>query len=351
MNESEPIIQVTFFQRKRRISSYSVEFIFEDVRDRLSGVIASRLRVAPFLSNGVFRRLAIMLDAKLHEGQVNHVTGDVNFACLLLSRARTVLTILDCGDVASRRGLAAWLLRQLWFIWPAWHAAIITTISEASRDDILRMTGCAPEKVVVIPVAVSDVFRFRPKEHLSSPPRLLQVGTSPNKNLHRVAAALRGVDCALSVVGELTADQRQCLHSAGIRYHNFVGLSREDLFHQYELCDILVFASLYEGFGMPIVEAQSVGRAVVTSNRSSMPEVAGAGAHFVDPTDVSSIRDGILWVLQNQDYRRNLIHKGQLNAARFHAQSIANRYLDIYERIAARNDNRTKGDEKLLSKP
>ena len=327
-------LQVTYFQRKRRISSYSLEFVFENLRHLLNGHVQPCVRIAPFLSNGLFRRLAIMLDAKLHEGMINHVTGDINFACILLRSKRTVLTILDVGDAHSRHGIRGVLLRAIWYRLPSHRCAIVTTISEASKQDIVQITGCKPEKVVVIPIGVSEIFTNCPERDRNAAPRILQVGTSPNKNLKRVVAALRSIECTLVIIGELDADQRDYLRRSEIRYENHVSLTTEELFAEYCNASLVVFASLYEGFGMPIVEAQSVGRAVITSDTSSMPEVAGKGACFVDPTSVDSIRHAILKVLNDERYRGELVRQGLVNVARFDARQVAREYLAIYEKIA-----------------
>jgi hypothetical protein len=98
-------MQVTYFQRKRRDSAYSLEFIFDDIRKRLSGKIEPSVCVAPFYSNGIFRRFAIIIHAKLSEGDINHITGDNNFTGLLLKQSRTVLTIPDCADFEHRGGI------------------------------------------------------------------------------------------------------------------------------------------------------------------------------------------------------------------------------------------------------
>jgi hypothetical protein len=90
------VIEVTFYQRRPRPgANFSLEFIFNDVRRRLDGKITSKTRIAPFVSNGLFRRLAICIDAWLHQSGVNHVTGDINFAAIALKPSTTVLTILD----------------------------------------------------------------------------------------------------------------------------------------------------------------------------------------------------------------------------------------------------------------
>lgn len=326
-------MQVTFFQRKRRNSSYSLEFIFEDLRNRLRECVDSKVKVAPFFSNGFFRRLAIMISAKFSEGEVNHVTGDINFVGLLLRKKRTIVSILDCADYESRTGIKGWLLRKVWVSWPANRCAVVTTISETSRQAILKISGCSPHKVVVIPVAVSEEFRYSPKKQMPESPRILQVGASPNKNLERVVEAIQGIDCTFVVVGELNPAQRTFLDSAGIRYENFVGLSIGELVKQYEASDLLVFASTFEGFGMPIVEAQIVGRPVVTSNLSSMPEVAGPGACLVDPMSVSDIRSGIERVIAEPEYRQTLVDEGVKNAQRFDAAQIANQYHAVYQTV------------------
>jgi glycosyltransferase involved in cell wall biosynthesis len=101
----------------------------------------------------------------------------------------------------------------------------------------------------------------------------------------------------------------------------------------YHEADILLFCSTIEGFGMPILEAQTVGRVVVTSNISSMPEVAGNGACLVDPLSISDIRNAIEWVCTSDDYRESLIQHGFENVKRFNPRTVARQYEAVYERV------------------
>src|SRR5262249_49098549 len=103
----------------------------------------------------------------------------------------------------------------------------------------------------------------------------------------------------------------------------------------YHEADVVLFASTYEGFGLPILEAQATGRPVVTSNLHSLPEVAGPAACLVDPFDVASIHAGVLRVLSEPLYRENLISAGFENVKRFTAQKIAAKYAALYESILA----------------
>jgi glycosyltransferase involved in cell wall biosynthesis len=139
----------------------------------------------------------------------------------------------------------------------------------------------------------------------------------------------------LTIIGKLNESQVRELELSGIDYENKTNLSASQIITEYENCDIVGFASLYEGFGMPIIEAQRVGRPVVTSNCSSMPEVAGNGACLVDPLDVSSIRAGIQRVIEDQAFRESLVTNGFKNARRFEPDVIARQYLELYRSVFA----------------
>ena len=329
-------IHVSYLQRKPRPNqNFSLEFIFDDLRHRLSGDIRPTVYRAPFYSNGLIRRALIAFSATLHQGDLNHITGDINFASLFLPRKRTLLTILDAGVMDRKQGLRKKLLDWIWFRLPAKSAQAITTISESAKRDILKYTNVPEDKIRVIPVAVSPDFKWSPKQFNASCPRILQVGTKVNKNVEKLIQALSEIQCKLQIIGPLTNTLRNQLHANKIDYENWTNLGICDVVKKYEECDLLTFCSTYEGFGMPIVEANAVGRPVVTSNITSMPEVAGDAACLVDPFDIASIREGINKVIQQPEYRRELVENGKNNATRFDAKVIANQYLALYQELNA----------------
>jgi len=294
----------------------------------LVSIITSR-----FFSRGLISRIFDILRARQYQGDVNHVTGDVHFLTYLLDRQRTILTILDCVMLEHLRGIRRWLLWFLWYWLPAKRCAVITVISESTRQQLLRHLHCHPSKIRVIHCNVSKEFHPAPQSFNAARPRLLQVGTSANKNLERVARAIAGLACDLTIIGQLTALQMDELNRQQVSYEVLENLSREDLVVQYKRCDILIFASTYEGFGLPIVEANAVGRPVVTSNLWSMPEVAGEAACLVDPYDVASIRAGICRVTQDSAYRDRLVTMGFENVKRFQIETIAAQYSELYRRV------------------
>jgi len=100
---------------------------------------------------------------------------------------------------------------------------------------------------------------------------------------------------------------------------------------------MLAFVSTYEGFGMPIVEANKIGRPVITANVSSMPEIAGEAALLVDPLNATSIKAGILKIIENDAYREKLIENGLINAGRFDGNHLAQKYFKLYEKVLSEN--------------
>ncbi|RPI77600.1 MAG: hypothetical protein EHM42_13690, partial [Planctomycetaceae bacterium] len=194
-------MQVTYFQRKPRgHSNYSVERVFDGVRRELSDRIEADVCVAPCHSSGLVDRIRIACHARRHQGEVNHVTGDTNFTALGLDGRRTILTNLDCGYIASSAGLRRWLLSLLWLKLPVRHVAAVTTLSNQMRAEIVRHTGCPSDKVHVIPVAVPAGLTALPREFDSECPRILQVGTTANKNLPRLIEAVAGLSCKLIII-------------------------------------------------------------------------------------------------------------------------------------------------------
>ena len=326
---------VTFFHRKpRSVGNYSVEFIFEDVRHRLNGEIDARTAYSKYESAGLLKRIYNCIEAAFRQSEVNHVTGDINYLGLFLSRKHTIQTILDCVHLNTSSGVKYKVLKLFWLAIPARRSKYLTAISNSTKNEILKHVNCDPSKIRVIYVAISGKFKKKEKPFNKIEPRILQVGAAHNKNIPRLVEALEGISCVLEIIGKKEKQYEDMMKLRGIKYEYRSGLSDEEMIQRYEEADIISLASTYEGFGMPILEGQAVGRAVITSNLYSMPEVAGEAACLVDPFDVQSIRNAILRIIEDDIYRNELIARGFENVKRFDPGRIAHQYLELYKEVA-----------------
>ncbi len=327
-------IEVVFFQRKPTKNQKSVEIVFDDVRKRNPGGFNTIKHVFSFPSTGLINRLKIISEAIRFKSQVNHVTGDVQFVTSFLPAHNTVLTVLDCGILEVKKGWQKWILKCFWYQLPCLKASVITVISESTKQELLKYVPSVAAKIVVVPVAVSEAFCPGHEQTKRLTTKILVVGTKENKNLSRIINAVKGLECSLMIIGQLTTEQLNLIKETRIAHENFVNISEEKMIELYQGADMLCFPSTYEGFGMPILEAQKVGIPVITSNILSMPEVAGNGAILVDPFSINEIRKAILFIVNNPAEREKLITLGFENVKRFNPNIIANQYYEIYQKLA-----------------
>ena len=271
---------------------------------------------------------------------------------------RTVLSVHDfayhrCADAFTPRSLRYYRrLRE-----DAHRAAFVTTLSESSRQDAIRLLELPPERVKTVYAGV-DLARFaaevppqaveRARSHhgIRSPSLLFLGNLNPKKNIGTLIEALGRLhwdgqaSCQLILAGKPTA-HRDALEAA-IRRHGlqaqvrFVGfVPDEDLPLLYRAVDALVFPSLFEGFGLPVLEAMACGTPVVASNTSSLPEVAGDAALLVDPLDAGAMAAAIRRLLEDAALRRELIARGLQRARAWSWERAAQRVLDVYEEAGA----------------
>ncbi len=319
-------------------TGHSIEALFGCIRREVSqqsDVTTTEIRL-PHVSRSlrdVWRNIRFVRRQTI--GDVVHITGDAHYTAMALPGSRTVLTIHDCITLERNqtRPIRYALFWLLWFYWPICRAAIVTTPSEKTRQELIRHMGRVAEKAVVVPNSVDSSFTFQPQSFDHNRPVLLQVGTASHKNLARVIEAIEHINCTLIIIGPLTAEVVADLQKRRITYQNHVNLGGAEMIKAYMTCDMVMFVSTFEGFGMPILEANAVGRAVITSDMAPMRDVAGKAAHLVNPADVVAIRRGIQRVIQDEVYRQQLIDAGRQNAQRYRVANVATYYSTLYQRL------------------
>lgn len=290
---------------------------------------------APHYSNGFWARWMIMREAGKIKSDIYHITGDIHFVALVTPPSKTVLTVHDCGFLNHPNALLRRLYRHFWLTLPVHRVAQVTCVSEATKRHILSQVKVDPDKITVVPTLIDHRFVATRKDFNTSFPRVLQLGTKPNKNVPRLVKALSGLSVHLRIIGEPDEELMDLLQNNEVSYSIAYNLSFDELLAEYQMADIVSFCSTFEGFGMPIVEANAVGRVVLTSNCSSMPEVAGLAAHLVDPFSVDAIREGIRTLISDEALREQYIRAGFENAKRFQPDAVAQQYMNVYRRIHA----------------
>jgi glycosyltransferase involved in cell wall biosynthesis len=264
---------------------------------------------------------------------INHITGDIHYCILGLIGCKSVLTIHDdYAIVGARRGILDKIFKWIfWLYLPIKLADEVVCISEATKNKIDKLVKNNKTKVLCHH-SVDTEFKYVPKAFNTNCPIILQVGTTaPRKNLETTLKALAGIKCKLRVVRKMTPEQHALVQSLKIDYTNVFNLSDSEVVNEYINSDIVVFPSLYEGLGMPIIEGQAVGRVVITSNIEPMNLVSGGVAVLLDnPLDVQEYRNAIMRIIQDAAFREKIILAGLENAKKWTAESVMKKYLRLY---------------------
>lgn len=325
------MIEVTYIYRESRETGFSIEGIFDAVRYCLRGRVADKA----YHFDARRSRLAnVFAIRKLPKG-ITHLTGDVHFLFMGLRGDKNVLTIHDLAhyEHLKQSPLKFLLYHYFWFYFPLKKASVVTVVSEATRDHLVKTFGFAKDKVRVVYNPVKPIFQYREKRGSGTPPRILQIGTGSHKNLNNLIEAVKGINCHVDIVALPDEKCIEKMKQYNISYSICSGLTDEELYQKYVDSDVVFFASFKEGFGMPIIEAQAVGRPVITSNFGAMREVAKDTAVLVDPHSVSEIRCAINELVNSDVYYAAVVERGRENASKFTAGHIADEYLKIYEEL------------------
>lgn len=271
-------------------------------------------------------------------------------APLLALPSRSVVTIQDLIHFKVPSAFPLWRRQAAGLLL---HRAVrgagrVLVSSESTRRDLVERFPGSDAKIEVVPFGVSRFFHAAARGGAARSvghPYLLCVGNrKPHKNLAAAIEALAllrpdAPDLRLVVAGEWFPGWEAVLQRAdalGVRDRvvEMSGVTDSALRDLYARCEALLFPSLYEGFGLPVLEAMACGAPVIASNRSSIPEVVGDAGVLVDPEDSRAMAEAVRRLRREPEFREDLVRRGRARAVKFTWERAARSTVDVLHRVA-----------------
>ena len=316
-------MKILYIYREKEKGEYSIEAVFDTVANSMEN-----------LGHEVYKwyKPVSWWQAFKQGFDVYHITGDVNYLWLFFPWAKTTMTCHDIGMYKNHAKRIVTIL-YVWvcFIISQWFIKKMTAVSELTKSDLVNILKISEKKIQVIPNPISLPLSRCDKTFNHECPTILQIGTGWHKNLEGLLESVRGIKCHVEIVGKPDEADMKRLNDYGVDYNISSHLSVDEIICKYQECDILYFVSRSEGFGMPIIEAQTVGRAVITTNTEPTKTVANGAAIICGSEDHTSIHDAIVKLICDVEFRNGLIEKGYTNAAQYNAENIAKMYENFYK--------------------
>lgn len=317
--------------------------------EHYAGIVGDNLVHMPITGEstairGLFQQFALPLLSVLKKADLLFCPG---YLSPIITIKPTIPVIHDMNffDLEGGMGRLVRLMYKWILPFSTRSARTVMTISEFSKARIVSVLGVAPEKVYAVhegPMdAIESVDDFEPVEcelNTSHPFFLSVSGGAPHKNVYRLLEAFRlflqqsSLKYQLVLIGHSATDEMQSefhdlIQNGSVIFTGYV--SEEIKIAYFHHAYAYVFPSLYEGFGLPALEAQSARLPLLCSKSASLPEVAGEGALYFDAEDVSSITDALSQIGDNESLRAELISKGRDNLKRFSWEKCAKETVDL----------------------
>jgi glycosyltransferase involved in cell wall biosynthesis len=315
---------------------FSIRKVFHPIEKEMKNyadVDSIYLPISNYNFKGICKNIRYVLKhCKNNKYDIVHITGTEHYLIPFLWGEKVVITVHDLGRLLNLKGfrkLRYWVMQVVVLKF----SKAITCISSKTFQEVQSRISLPAGALIVIPNPVDKRFTFSPKEFNTECPTILHIGTKPNKNLTRSIMALKDIKCKIRIVGRVDDSDIDLLKKYNINYSIVSDLSDEEIMQEYINADIINFPSYYEGFGMPIIEGQAIGRLVITSDIEPMRTVAGNGAILCNPYDVKSIRSAYFKAINDSNNRADIIKAGLENVKNYSMEYITEKYYNLYRNM------------------
>ncbi|WP_072530996.1 glycosyltransferase [Bacteroides ilei] len=327
-------MKIIYFHRKPSLAN-SIEENFKDFIAKMGENNDVEVFSMPYTGGNpinLWRNIRFIRKHSTKDG-INHITGDIHYGILGLIGRKSVLTIHD--DYAMRmahRGPLDKLYKYIFWIWlPIKLASAAVCTNPFVLKSIQRYYNNKKLQVITHH-HLPPIFSPKNKPFNKECPVLLQTGTAVNKNLETTIEVIKGMNVKLRVLKKMTDKQIELCKKYNIDFTNRYGLPFSEVVAEYDNADIVLFPTLFEGLGVPTIEAQAAGKPVITTNKEPMNWVAGPdGALLLDnPLDVEEYKSKLIQLINDESLRNRLITNGLNNIKRFSLENAIKLYWELY---------------------
>lgn len=306
----------------------------EEIAFRIKAFVDVEIIILPYSSTSLAGILRNIVYVRQILAPVYHILHPSEAYLLpFLSHGRRIITYHDLGTRYSGRNHFYKWARILTGITPSkYFADYITFVSKQTLNEYkkkisrvnsskLRLIYNSYDKRLV-PCSSKDHDKFT----------VLQIGTSDRKNIDGTIEAVKGLDIKLDIIGKLKKEQIQKMEEYNIDYINRFDIPFEGIVNAYINCDIVCFPTFYEGFGVPVLEANVMERPVISSDIDIIHEIGQSAVYYINPHSIQCIRKAIIELMENEELRKQLIEAGKINAQRFEPEKIYKQYEKLYSK-------------------
>jgi glycosyltransferase involved in cell wall biosynthesis len=311
---------ISFFISKRRQGQNSMRVLADLFHSYIPEIKVVEL---PYESTSIYGIIKNILFAIKKQGKINHIFQPSENYLLPFLKGNKISTIHDIyafrynQKYFSMKHRIIELFDRIRSIFPTiFFSNQLHVVSEFTKSEYINIIKPFHKDIEVIYQPFHSIPYVK-KQFNANRPLILQIGLAYRKNILNTIKALKDINCSLYMIGKLDIDQKELLNLYKIDYYNECDIDSKRLEEFYAMCDIVSFPTSYEGFGLVILEANSAGRCVVSSDIPVIHEVGGDSVCYVNPFSAKSIHAGFLRILSDDNYRNSLVERGFKNVLRF----------------------------------